>query len=428
MKNTITVGLVALLLGLGGGVLGTYSWMRDVAPGGAERHDEEGEHAEHGDEGEHAGHDDDEHGGHEEHEEGVVHLNAAQLSGLTLTHVEVRRGSLAAMVELSGEVAWNADRLAHIVPRVSGQVREVHGRLGDEVHAGDVLAVIDSRELAEAKAGDLAAEAKLSLMRISLERVENLFEKKIAPEEELLKAKLQLAEAEIEHRTAEAKLHALGLTEAQVQELHEEKNVDYSRYEIKAPFGGVVVEKHLTLGEVVGPESDVFLLADLSDVWVMGRAYERDIRLLKAGQEATIRLDAFPGQLFAGEIDYIASQLDPGTRTVEARVVLPNADGQLRPGMFGTVVIHVGHETDAAQREGMLVPAAALQRVKDGFVVFQATGPGEYKLVPVLVIGKTREFAEVTGAISIGDKVAIGDTFVLKSEAGKAEMGGGHSH
>ena len=96
--------------------------------------------------------------------------------------------------------------------------------------------------------------------------------------------------------------------------------------------------------------------------------------------------------------------------------------------MFGTVIIHIGSETDAAQREGMLVPAAALQRVKDGFVVFQATGPGEYKLVPVLILGKTREFAEVRGAISIGDMVAIGDTFVLKSEAGKEEMGGGHAH
>ena len=357
-----------------------------------------------------------------------MHLNAAQLSGLTLTHMEVKRGSLDMMVELSGEVTWNADRLAHIVPRVSGQGREVYGRLGDEVHAGDVLAVIDSRELAGAKAADLAAEARLSLLRASLQRVEKLFQKKIAPEEELLKARQELAEAEIEHRTAEAMLHALGLNEEQIRQLHEEKDVDYSRYEIRAPFDGVLIEKHLTLGEIVGAESDVFVLADLSDLWVIGRAYERDIRFLERGQKATVRFDAFPGQLFEGEVDYVGSQLDPGTRTVQVRVVLPNPDGRRRPGMFVTVVIHVSNRKDAAERQGMLVPAAALQRVKGGFVVFQVLGPGEYKLVPVQVRGKTREFAEVTGAISVGDMVAVGDTFVLKSEVGKEEMGGGHSH
>ena len=106
--------------------------------------DPEKEHADH------AGHDD-EHGGHQGHEEGVVHLNAAQLAGLELAHVEVKRGSLTTMVELPGEVAWNADRLVHITPRVSGIVSSVEKTLGARVETGDLLCILDSREMGDAK-------------------------------------------------------------------------------------------------------------------------------------------------------------------------------------------------------------------------------------------------------------------------------------
>ena len=398
------------------------------------------DHDEHAGGGEDAGHEDhaahagasgqgDEHGGHEDHEEGVVHLNAAKLSGLNLAHVEVKRGSVSTIVELPAEVMWNADGVAHVVPRVSGQAREVHGRLGDQVHAGDVLAVIDSRELAEARAGDLAAEARLSLMRVSLERVEKLFEKQIAPEEELLKAKLELAEAGIDHRNTEAKLRALGLTAAQIQELHGEEAVDYSRYEIKAPFDGVVIEKHMTLGEVVSPGSAVFMLADLSDVWVLGRAYERDIRFLKPGQATTVRLDALPGELFEGVVDYIGSQLDPDTRTVQVRVVLSNHERRFRRGMFGVVTVVTSREGEPATSapSSLLVPLSALQRTNDGHVVYRVVEEGVFEAVQVQVMAKSQEFAEIKAELQPGDTVVMGETFVLKSEMGLKDMSGGHA-
>ncbi len=512
-KKTIVATSIAVVAVLGIG----DAWLRFSRNGCAMAQHED--HDKHGhDSPGHDDHDDhgDEHGGHEGHEEGVVRLNAAQLSGLTLTHVEVKGGSLTTMVELPGEVAWNADRLVHISPRVSGIVASVEKTLGDRIEAGDLLCVLDSREMGDAKMEYLADLSRFEVARADYERARIVFRNtkkllailepepapaavlaqardlpvgdnknkllttytrmkvnfrnykrneamlasKIASEAEFLQAQgeyevsradylstreeisfdleLRFLRAEKDHKVAETKmrnaeraLHILGLTNEQTAEIAQhgdEVDADIARAALASPTSGVIVDRHLTRGELVKTDTRLYTIADLSDVWVMGRAYERDIRFLKPGQKTTVRLDAFPGQLFEGEVDYVASQLDPNTRTIQVRVVLPNPRRQIRPGMFGTVVIHVGNGKDTAEREGILVPTAALQRVKDGFVVFQATGPGEYRLVAVQVLGRSREFAEVTGAISIGDRVAIGDTFVLKSEVGKEEMGGGHSH
>jgi len=500
-KRAIVTTFVALFTVLGI----TNAWSRFSRDGYAmAQHDD---HSKHGPEK------DDEHG---DHEEGVVHLNEAQRAALHLTHVAVKRGSLTRMVELPGEIAWNADRLVHITPRVSGIVASVEKTLGDRVAAGEVLCVLDSREMGDAKMEYLTDLSRFEVARADYERAQTVHENtkkllailkpepapeevlsqahdlpvganknklltsytrmkvnvrnykrneallasKIASEAEFLEAKgdyevsradylstreeisfgqdlrflraekdFQVAETEM--RNAERALHILGLTNQQTSEIArqgKEIDADISRAALFSPMSGVIVDRHLTRGELVNTDTRLYTIADLSDVWVMGRAYERDIRFLKRGQKTTVRLDAFPGQLFDGAIDYVASQLDPDTRTVQVRVVLPNPEDRLRAGMFGTVVIHVGNGTDDAERKGILVPTAALQRVKGGFVVFHAVGPGAYKLVRVQVLGKSREFAEVTGAIAVGDQIAVGDTFVLKSEAGKGEMGERHEH
>ncbi|MEE8169363.1 MAG: efflux RND transporter periplasmic adaptor subunit [Phycisphaerae bacterium] len=351
--------------------------------------------------------------------EGRVVLSPEAVRNAGIEVREAAGGRIAQTLSLRGEIVPNADRVAHIVPRVSGQVREVRKHLGDQVRAGDVLAVIDSRELAETKAGDLAAEARLSLLRASLERVEKLFEKKIATEEELLKARQELAEAEIAHRTAEAKLHALGLSEAQVRALHEEPDVDYSRYEIKAPLDATIIKKHVTLGEVVGPESDVFVLADLSTVWVHLTVYQRDAAAIRSGQAVTVSFhDDTPDA--NGMIDYITPIVDETTRTATARVVLNNPDGSLRPGLFVTASLVVD-EADVA----VAVPTAAVQRFRDWSVVFVKYGDA-FEVRPLELGRRDGTRVEVVQGLSPGEAYVAANSFVLKAELGKS--GAGHHH
>lgn len=484
-----------------------------------DRHEDE-EHIEsHGDareqgaqkKGEH-----DEHG-HAGHEEGIVHLNEAQLSSLKLEQVKPRAGTLETVIELPGEVQWNTDRLVHVTPRVAGIVAQVEKTLGNEVVSGDRLCVLDSREIGDAKmeyltdrsrfevakadferattvyentkkllvilngeptpddvltkAHDLpvgenknkllTAYTRVSVDARNFERVQELFKAKISSEADLLEARgdyevaradyvstreeiafdLELAflraqkdfqVARTEMRNAERALHILGLTNDQTKQIAEhgeEIDEDISRIALFTPTDGIIVDRRLTRGELVDTSTRLYTIADLSDVWVMGRVYEREIRFLKKGQRAVVQLDGFPGETFEAVIDYIGSELDPATRTVRARVVLPNPERRFRPGMFGTVSIYAEpHRRTAPAANGLVVPLSAVQRMTDGHAVFRVVARRRYEVVPVQVLAHNQSFAEVLGDLGPDDLLVSGDTFILKSQAQREAMGGGHSH
>ncbi len=372
--------------------------------------------------GQHSEHQDD--GG--EYEEDVVRLDAEQRAALDLKTDEVRQGSVTGTVTLSAEVQFDPNQVAHLVPRVSGIVREVRKGIGDSVAKKEVLAVLDSRELAEAKSAYLAALAMQELAQATFEREKSLWEKRITAEQDYLVAKQGMEEARIKVRVAEQQLHALGFSREYLEKLPKEPDTSLTRYEITAPFDARIVDRHITLGETVQNHDQVFYIAHLSPVWVMGRAYERDIRHIRKGQRAVIRLDAYPNEKYEGTVDYIGYALDIESRTVEVRVVLANNEERIREGMFGQMAISLEQEPDGSR--SLLVPTGALQRVASGFIVFKILEPGEFKAIPVIVLSQSKDFAEVQGVLQPGDPIIVGDTFVLKSELDKKEMGEGHGH
>ena len=307
----------------------------------------------------------------------------------------------------------------------------------------------------------LTTYTRMKVDATNVQRVQDLFAAKIASERELMEARgdyevaradyistreeiafdLELAflraqkdfqVARTEMRNAERALHLLGLTNEQTQQiaLHgEDIDEDISRAALFSPITGIIVDRHLTRGELVGTTTKLYTIADLSDVWVMGRVYERDIRFLAVGQKAIIRLDSFPDETFEGTINYIGSELAPATRTVEARVALPNPQRRFRPGMFGTVSIFCesGHAA-ASATDALVVPLSCVQRLPNGHAVFRLVERGRYEVVPVHVVAQNQRFAQVLGALAPDDQLASGDTFILKSLAQREAMGGGHSH
>ena len=392
---------VLLVAGLLAGVVGTRYWMTRTTT-----HSTSTQAAS-------SGHDDHQHEKDHGHEEGAVWLSPEARNTFGIEVAEAGPGKLEQTITLPGEVRLNADKVAHIVPRVSGMVREVRKNLGDTVVAGEVIAVLDSRELADAKAADLAAASRHELAEANIERIQKLFEKKIAPEEELLKARQMLAETDIDHRTAEAKLHALGLTQEQVEKLHEEKDTDYARYEIKAPFAGAVIEKHITLGEVVSPDTSCFVLADLSNVWIDVTVYPQDVAHVAAG--LSVNVTAAGQRPQRGEIAYVSPQIEEGTRTGMARVVLPNSERRWRPGMFVSADLVVSDEEAA-----IVVPSAAIQTIENQTVVF-VEEHDEFKKRPVLVGRSAGSRSEIVKGLNAGERYAAAGTFILKAELGKAE-------
>ncbi len=358
---------------------------------------------------------------HGHREERIIKLSEPVLRKFGIEVSKAGPGIVSQHLPLPGEVAINTDRLAHIVPRVPGVVREVRKTLGDTVKQGEVLAVIESRELANAKAEYLAALEKVSLAEAKHVREEALWKKKISAEMEYLDAKQAWAEAKINLRSAEQKLHALGLSHDYLKRLPQMPDEQFTRFEILAPFDGTVIERHITRGEVLKDDTDAFQIADLSSVWVNISVYQKDLQLVRKGQPVVIATghDARPAK---GEIAYVSPLVKEETRTALARVILPNPDGYWRPGMFVNAKVAVEESSVP-----VMIPKTAIQTVEDQTVVFVQEEEG-FEPRPVKVGRAADGQVEILSGLSAGERVVVKGAFTLKAQLSKGAFGEGHAH
>ena len=362
-----------------------------------------------------------EHAKHSEHqEERIVRLNAEELNEFGVEVKEAGPGNLHISVNLPGEIVIDPDRLAHIVPRVGGVVREVHRKLGDRVRTGETLAVLDSRELSELKSAYLVARERAQLAESTFSREEKLWQQEISSEKAFLKARQALAEMRIEMRAAEQKLHALGFSESYLTTLSFADDELFTRYEMIAPFDGRIIEKHITFGEMIQDDAEAFVIADLSSVWAVLTVYQKDLSRIELGQKVMIAV----GDEVAveGSISYVSPVVDEATRTTQARVVLPNPDGRWRPGSF------VSGSWAAEQVEvGLLVPTSAVQMLEGGTCVFVETADG-FEPRPVQV-GRTNDtHVEIDAGLTPGQRYVARGAFTLKAQLAKGTFGDAHGH
>ena len=375
-----------------------------------------------------AGHDEENEEGHGEHEdEGHEEAGAVQLSPEVMQEFGIKvssaqTGAIRLNWSLPGEIIFNPDRVAHVAPRVSGVVGEVYKGVGDPVRQGEVLAVLDSRDFAQAKSDYLAALSQLKLAEATFEREQSLWQQKIVPESDFLAARQEQEAARVEQRLAARGLLGLGLSAGEVAILPERSEEALTRYELVAPIGGIIVERHATEGEVLNedPAEPPFIVADLSQVWVQLTVYPKDLTAVQPGQEVVIK--AGDGLKTTGTIAYISPSLSESTRTATARVVLNNTDGRWRPGLFVTGLV----QTDALHGE-VVIPKAALQTMEDKTVVFVQTPEG-FEPRPVELGRSDQSQAQVLAGLKPGDEYVSAGAFTLKAELSKADFGDGHGH
>jgi membrane fusion protein, heavy metal efflux system len=312
---------------------------------------------------------------------------------------------------LSGEIAFNSDKLAHIAPRVPGVVREVRKNLGDAVRAGEVLAVIESRDLADAKATYLAAAERLSLAQANFVREESLWIKKITAQKEYQESKQALAESRIALRSAQQKLQALGFTLEDLKALPSHPEASFTRYEITVPIDGTVVEKHIVLGEVIKEDSDPFVVADLSSVWVDLKVHQQDLAHIRIGQ--TVVVKGGPDLQTEGEIAFVSHIVSETSRMAVARIVILNPDGRWRPGLFVTGRIMVDQVS-----ANLVVPRDALVRLDGQTCLFIQTREG---FAPQIVtVGRSNDSSvEITAGLEVGQNYVTRGAYTLKSELKK---------
>jgi cobalt-zinc-cadmium efflux system membrane fusion protein len=369
----------------------------------------------------------DEHAGEEKeegHDPGVIDLTPEQVAAAGIAIGKVERRSVAGAIEATAEIQPTGDGLARVGARVAGRVTAFKAGAGDPVTRGQVLAVIDSPELGRAKGDYLAAFALAKVARDTADRERALFERQISSERDWRQAEAEAVKARAEKDAAENRLHTMGLADAELARVRAETHYS-STTTVTSPIDGLVIERPVTLGEMVDPGTTLFTVMDPREVWVLVDVFERDLPQVRVGQTAVARVAAYPEREFTGKVASVGSVVESKTRTVKVRVVLPNQAGELKPGMFARVLLA---GTTGDPHEGLFVPAAAVQREGEDRMVFvqRAANQFERRLVDLGV--EAGDWAEVKKGLVEGEVVVTTGAFLLKSELQKAELGGGHGH
>ncbi len=362
--------------------------------------------------------------GENPHDEGVVELTPAKLEAVEIEYALVEYRPLRPQLETTGQVDYEQSLRAHVSPRIPGRVINVQANLGDEVSRGNTLVTIDSVELGEAKAQYLAARSRESVTRETYEREQKLYEDRITSQREVLDAKAEFLEAEAIRQSARETLRLFGLSGGQIDGL-EAGDLRASSLPVRAPISGRIVERHVTIGELVSPSDNLFTIADLSNVWIWIDVFERDLAKVHEGDEVEVRVDAYPDRVFAGEVSYLSPDVATETRTVRARIDAANPARLLRPGMFASVRLSDPH-TDGT--ESLVVPSAAVVRAEGREIAFVPLGNGRFDARPVEVGRREGEWVEILSGLEAGMEVVSEGAFVLKSELARDELGGEHGH
>jgi RND family efflux transporter MFP subunit len=322
-------------------------------------------------------------------------------------------------VSVPGNVTSNAYRDTKVNALVGGIVRQVSVELGAQIERGQPLAVIFSSELADAQMKYLSRRAMLEADHQKLMRTERLVTIGAASRQELEEVTAIHVGHETELAAARQRLLLLGLSATQVDALTDASHV-VSEVTVPAPATGVIIARSVNPGQVVSAGQDLFVVTDLSTVWVIGDLYEKDFAAVRVGSAAAITVPA-TDQTLRGRVAYIDPRVDPATRTAKVRVEVPNVGGNLRLGMFVTV----SFQTQGNQRM-TVVPQSAVQAVGERTVVYTPVDGEEGKFTerPVKV-GPTRgNQVQVLEGLKPGEKVVTDGSFFLRSEAGRTRSGG----
>ncbi len=331
-------------------------------------------------------------------------------AGIKTAKVEVVEAQTT--IQLPGTVMAHAYREVKVVPIVGGIVTKVHVELGTTVKRGAPLARLFSPELAEVQTKYLSMQAMFVADHQKLHRTQQLVEIGAASRQELEEVTAAHASHATEVEAARQRLLLLGLSRAQVEALTNPRQV-VADILVPAPIPGVITSRTANLGQVVSMGQELFVVTDLSQVWVIGDLYEQDFQTVRVGSDATMTTPAYPDLTLHGRVSYIDPRVDPQTRTAKIRVGIPNAQGQLRLGMYVTMAF-----TTRGGERLVVVPRAAVQTIGEHQAVFILDPDEEGKFVSrTIQLGPARgEFATIRSGVEPGETVVTEGSFFLRAE------------
>jgi cobalt-zinc-cadmium efflux system membrane fusion protein len=362
-------------------------------------------------------------GGHAEEEkgsEGVVKLADAQVDAGKFNIKASGPGEITRRLLAPAVVTPDPDRVARVAAKVVGTIAEMRKRLGEEVRKGDVIAIIDSREVAEAKSAYLAASVNYALQSDLFQREKRLFDQKISAEQQFLRVRATTTESKLQLDLARQKLAALDLSDAEVDTLQKQPVAELRRKEIRAPISGRIIERRVDLGAPVGgegQEKELYVIADLGRVWADLSVPTNELEHIREGQAVkSSQAEEKPD----GTIVFVSPILNQDTRSARVVAAFANPKGLLRPGTYLTARVIMNVKSVA-----LIVPKTTLQTVEGQQVVFVRTSEG-FEKREVALGDSDEDYVEIAFGLDAGENIATTNTFTLKADLGKSEAE--HSH
>ncbi|MBS0232511.1 MAG: efflux RND transporter periplasmic adaptor subunit [Proteobacteria bacterium] len=343
-------------------------------------------------------------------------MSAEQIDRSKISIEPAAPGVLRGRLRVPGTIIQDRNRVGRVPSKVVGTVAELRKGLGDSVKAGEVIAILDSREVADAKSEYIAALVNFQLQETLYQREKTLWEKQVSSEQRLLRAEATFRETQVRRDGSKQKLSALGVGEEAIAKLAqvEQATSGLERYEIKAPITGRIVEQLVDLGTPMGGEGqahELYAIADLSKVWVELTVSPQDLPEIREGQHLQIEGAAKSD----GTIIFTSPVLNQETRSARVIASLDNAEGMWRPGSFVTADI-----ATSETRADLVIPKAAVQTLEGKPRVFVRTPQG-FESRQIEVGQEDGSAVAVLSGLSPGESVAVANTFLLKAELGKSE-------
>ncbi len=345
-------------------------------------------------------------------EEGVdVKLAPKALAAARLSTAVPRIVPRRASVTAAGKVDFVPSRVARVGPPIAGRVGQIPVVVGQKVGRGAVLVTLDSVDVGRARADFAAAKTRLEQTKAEVERETRMLAGGATSERAVLLAQTDQAQAQNALRATEDRLATLGIGAA----------ASGQSVSLVAPISGTVLQVNARVGQPVGPTDTLVVVGETEQVWLSVDVYERDVGKVHAGDEVRVTSIAFPGRVFDGKVDQLGAVVDAERHVLDARIVLSNVDGALKPGMTATARILAEALGDGGT--ALVVPRHALQTFDGQAFVFVQREVGKYEMRPVERGAELDDDVEIVRGVSTGEVVVVDGSFILKSEALKAQMG-----
>lgn len=356
-------------------------------------------------------------------------------------------------IEATGQLQVNANAVTRITAPVPGKVTTIFASVGEFVKAGQAMASITSQEVSSLISelfkfeneleSDLSKElleieylkeqerAEATLSEKQYERTKLLVEEKISSTADLEKARTQLEKhsltmAALERKTArtkevaeekkrlaraslEQRLTLLGVAKDAIDKSIKERNL-LNAIDIRAPQSGFVLERNINTGELVDSTRTLFVVDDIDSLWLIADIFEQDVQQIEKGQQVEFVVDSFPSEHFHGSLDFVAGTINPETRTLSIRAIIPNPKLRLKPKMFARITIKTG------TRKVLAIPKSAIQDAGSKKVVYVEVANKTFEQRDVLLGEESSSHVQVLGGLREGEKVVTSGSFSLRSE------------